>query len=121
MLASIRKLDCCGREIWRTTTAHGPQLAIDFDSLDEAIWIVLGNCRSARAWPLNMDIFLEPGVVDETRIYSDETTYRTNKPDFALVNAPPAHRAAQFDSLERTAQRPLIDGLACLPGQLDLF
>lgn len=121
MLASIRKLDCCGREIWRTTTAHGPQLAIDFDSLSEAIWIVVGNCRSARAWPLNMDIYLEPGVVDETRIYSDETTYRTNKPDFALANDPTPFFVASFANAERNAQRPLIDGLACLPGQLDLF
>lgn len=41
--------------------------------------------------------------------------------DFALANDPPAQKRATFDNLEATRQRVLIDGLACLPGQLDLF
>lgn len=41
--------------------------------------------------------------------------------EFGLVNDPPAHVPAKFHGLERTAQKPLIEGMACLPGQLDLF
>lgn len=42
---------------------------------------------------------------------------------FELRNDEPkvVHRPATFDDQERTLQRVLIDGLACLPGQQDLF
>jgi hypothetical protein len=33
----------------------------------------------------------------------------------------PGAQPAQFDNLEATRQRPLFDGLGCLPGQQDLF
>lgn len=76
MVASIRKLDCCGVEIWRTTTAHGPQLAIDFDCRSDAESVVLANCRRASAWPLIVDLYLTPGKLTESRIYSSETESR---------------------------------------------
>lgn len=42
--------------------------------------------------------------------------------EFELAREP-AHvtQSERFESLERTRQRPLIDGLKCLPGQQDLF
>lgn len=43
-------------------------------------------------------------------------------PDFTLTNdrrAPP--RRSEFVNNERTKQLPLLSGLDCLPGQLDLF
>jgi hypothetical protein len=41
--------------------------------------------------------------------------------DFALANDPPPHIPAQFDNQTACAQRKLISGLDCLPGQGDLF
>ncbi len=41
--------------------------------------------------------------------------------DFQLANDPPPHKPMRFDDAEPMRQRPLIDGLQCLPGQLDLF
>jgi hypothetical protein len=47
---------------------------------------------------------------------------RLAEPDeFALVNDPPRRPVQQFEGLENTRQRKLVDGLDCLPGQLDLF
>ncbi len=40
--------------------------------------------------------------------------------DFELRNDPPAHKPQQFDE-EPLRQRVLVDGMNCLPGQLDLF
>ncbi len=41
--------------------------------------------------------------------------------DFTLTNDPPAPRRAPAVVNEPERQRVLIDGLDCLPGQLDLF
>jgi hypothetical protein len=41
--------------------------------------------------------------------------------DFALANDPPPHIPTQFDNHTASAQRKLISGLNCLPGQLELF
>jgi hypothetical protein len=41
--------------------------------------------------------------------------------EFELVNDPPRRKSAQFDSQDNTRQRTLLDGMDCLPGQLDLF
>ena len=46
---------------------------------------------------------------------------RGESDDFQLANDPPPHRPLRFDDTEPMKQRPLIDGLKCLPGQLDLF
>jgi hypothetical protein len=40
---------------------------------------------------------------------------------FALANDPPAHIPQRFDNQTASAQRKLIEGMDCLPGQLDLF
>ncbi len=40
---------------------------------------------------------------------------------FKLANDPPRVRPQSFDNGEKTRQRVLVDGLNCLPGQLDLF
>jgi hypothetical protein len=40
---------------------------------------------------------------------------------FALANDPPPHIPAQFDNQTACAQRKLISGLNCLPGQMELF
>ena len=40
---------------------------------------------------------------------------------FKLANDPPRVRPQSFDNGEKTRQRVLVDGLDCLPGQLDLF
>ena len=40
--------------------------------------------------------------------------------DFTLANDPRKHRPRKFDD-DPARQRVLIDGLDCLPGQLDLF
>lgn len=40
---------------------------------------------------------------------------------FELRNDPPRPRRATFHDNEAQRQRVLIDGLHCLPGQLDLF
>ena len=37
------------------------------------------------------------------------------------ANDPPRVRPQSFDNGEKTRQRVLVDGLNCLPGQLDLF
>jgi hypothetical protein len=39
---------------------------------------------------------------------------------FTLRNDPPAPKRARFDD-EPTRQRVLVEGMDCLPGQLDLF
>lgn len=44
-----------------------------------------------------------------------------NCDEFELVNDPPRRKAADFGDQENTRQRVLVDGLDCLPGQLDLF
>ena len=41
--------------------------------------------------------------------------------EFKLANDPPVVRPQSFDNGEKTRQRVLVDGLNCLPGQLDLF
>jgi hypothetical protein len=41
--------------------------------------------------------------------------------EFKLANDPAPHKPAQFDNDDPRRQRTLIDGLQCLPGQLDLF
>jgi hypothetical protein len=68
MIASIRKLDCCGRDLWRTTTAHGVELAIDFDTELDALTCVVANCRRVNAWPLTIDMFRTPGVRTDSHI-----------------------------------------------------
>jgi hypothetical protein len=40
---------------------------------------------------------------------------------FALANDPPPHIPTQFDNQTASAQRKLISGLNCLPGQMELF
>lgn len=40
---------------------------------------------------------------------------------FTLANDPHAPRPATFDNQDTTRQRVLVEGLDCLPGQLDLF
>jgi hypothetical protein len=43
-------------------------------------------------------------------------------PDFTLTNERPRTAApSSFADNERTKQLPLLSGLDCLPGQLDLF
>lgn len=46
---------------------------------------------------------------------------RGDPSDFTLANDPPRVRPQSFDNGEKTRQRVLVDGLNCLPGQLDLF
>jgi hypothetical protein len=41
--------------------------------------------------------------------------------DFELRNDPPPHKPAQFNNQPPTTQRVLVEGIGCLPGQLDLF
>jgi hypothetical protein len=41
--------------------------------------------------------------------------------NFALANDPTPHRPAQFENAEQRRQRVLVEGMGCLPGQLDLF
>lgn len=41
--------------------------------------------------------------------------------DFQLQNDPPKRLPAHFDNQDATKQRSLVDGMDCLPGQLDLF
>jgi hypothetical protein len=143
MIASIRKLDCCGKEIWRTTTAHGAELSIDFDSELDALACVIANCRRAKAWPLTIDVYYTPkdrptpvilGEHEQAvwwfydRKHAIETAAATSfdswadAAEFQLKNDPPiGQRPRRFESQERTLQKVLIDGLACLPNQLDLF
>jgi hypothetical protein len=40
---------------------------------------------------------------------------------FFLANDPTPHRPAQFENSEQRRQRVLVEGMGCLPGQLDLF
>lgn len=40
---------------------------------------------------------------------------------FSLANDPPRVRPQSFGNGEKARQRVLVDGMNCLPGQLDLF
>lgn len=40
---------------------------------------------------------------------------------FALANDPPKQSPKQFAANDKTRQRVLVEGMDCLPGQLDLF
>ena len=55
--------------------------------------------------------------------YGSEPGYATtDEPTgFTLANDPPKRKKADFGVSERTKQKPLIEGLGCLPNQLDLF
>ncbi len=41
--------------------------------------------------------------------------------DFTLANDPTTHRPAQFANCEERRQRVCVEGMDCLPGQLELF
>ena len=41
--------------------------------------------------------------------------------EFTLNNKPPRPKPARFEANSKTRQKLLFCGLACLPGQLDLF
>ena len=51
---------------------------------------------------------------------SDTESVQADEP-FTLANDPPRKPVATFDDQEKTRQTVLIEGLDCLPGQLDLF
>lgn len=179
MIATIRKLDCCGREIWRTTSSHGADLSIDFDTESDARECVIAACQRAKAWPLTIDTVRTPGTVPEGEILSgpdmtipfrniialaadsyaqlrrsdvfrvmdaannvdsllgfaatlisqrpdlrsevEECVEELATPSFALANDAPKHKPSTFAAQDKTLQKVLVDGMDCLPGQLDLF
>ena len=67
MNAEIRKLDCCGRTIWRVFAKHrsynvaGLDL-VDFDCQDDAENACVSTARRNR-WDLHLQIFYTPGKI----------------------------------------------------------
>ncbi len=57
----------------------------------------------------------------ELRAEVEECIEDIASPAFALANDPTPHRPARFQSQDKTRQRVLVDGMDCLPGQIDLF
>lgn len=83
-------------------------------------WIDLGDPWPGVNWPARdleraADFAIASSAAQSPEIVADSA------PEFELRNDPPRHRRATFADNEAQRQRVLIDGLHCLPGQLDLF
>lgn len=133
MIATIRKLDCWGREIWRLSATHGVDLSMDLDTRDEAEVIAVSACNRASAWPLSIDVIFKPNIqrareIVASKIFGslkewESTRESAPSPTFTLTPEPAQRppRAAAIANNERKQQRVLLAGLDCLPGQNDLF
>lgn len=57
----------------------------------------------------------------DLRAEVEECVEELSTPSFALANDAPKHKPATFGTQDKTLQKVLVDGMDCLPGQLDLF